>query len=92
MQWCWVNLQCLGILLFWIRVGHRPTAVAVGACGVSLDIFSLSIIFILSHSLFETARCRLKYCLKGSLSPKQSIYAHLFYLLYFFLSLVGGSV
>ena len=37
-----------------------------------LDIFSLVCrFFFLSPSLWETARYRLKYCLKGPLSPKQ---------------------
>ena len=37
-----------------------------------LDIFSLVYhFFFLSPSLWETARYRLKYCLKGPLSPKQ---------------------
>ena len=40
-QWCWVNFQCRGVLLIWIRVGQGPTALAVGAGGGSLDIFSL---------------------------------------------------
>ena len=30
-----------GVLLIWIRVGHGPTALAVGAGGGCLDIFSL---------------------------------------------------
>ena len=39
--WCWVNFQCRGVLLIWIRVGQGPTALAVGAgCGCS-NIFSL---------------------------------------------------
>ena len=37
----------------------------------NLDIFSLIYHSFLSHSLWETARYRLKYCLKGPLSPKQ---------------------
>ena len=50
----------------------RPIALAVGAGGGCLDIFSLIYHFsFLSPSLWETARYRLKYCLKGSLSPKQ---------------------
>ena len=50
--------------------GQGPTALAVGAGGSCLDIFSLIYpISILSPSLWETARYRLKYCLKGSLSP-----------------------
>ena len=55
----------------WIRVGQEPTALAMGAGGGCLDIFSLVYHFsILSPSLWETARYRLKYCLKGPLSPK----------------------
>ena len=39
---------------------------------VSLDIFSLIYHFSsLSPSIWETARHRLKYCLKGPLNPKQ---------------------
>ena len=40
-QWCWVNFQCWGVLLIWIKVGQEPTALAVGAGGGCLDIFSL---------------------------------------------------
>ena len=44
---------------------------AVGAGGGCSDIFSLIYHFsFLSPSLWETARYRLKYCLKGPLSPK----------------------
>ena len=71
-QWCWVIFQCRGVLLIWIRVGQGLTVLAVGAGGGCLDIFSLVYHFsILSPSLWETARYRLKYCLKGPLSPKQ---------------------
>ena len=71
-RWCWVNFQCLGVLLIWIRVGQGPTALAVGAGGFFLDIFTFDYPFCpLSPSLWETARYRLKYCLKGSLNPKQ---------------------
>ena len=56
----------------WITVGQGPTALAVGAGGGCLDIFTLIYPFSpLSHSLWETARYRLKYCLKGPLNPKQ---------------------
>ena len=52
-----------------ITVGQGPTALAVGAGGGCLDIFTLIYPFSsLSPSLWETARYRLKYCLKG---PKQ---------------------
>ena len=63
-RWSWVNLQFRGVLLVWIRVGQGPTALAVGAGGSCLDIFTLS--------LWETTRYRLKDCLKGSLNPKTS--------------------
>ena len=56
----------------WITVGQGPTALAVGTGGVGLDIFTLNCsFFLLSPSLWETARYRLKYCLKGPLNPKQ---------------------
>ena len=55
----------------WITVGQEPTALAVGAGGGCLDIFTLIYPFFpLSPSLWETARYRLKYCLKGPLNPK----------------------
>ena len=74
MRWCWVNLQCRGVLLTWIRVGQGPTVLAVGAGGGCLDIFSVYHFSFLSPSLWETVRYRLKYCLKGPLSPKQPTY------------------
>ena len=49
-------------------VGQRPIALAVGAGGV-VWTFLLSTIF--SAALWETARYRLKYCLKGPLNPQQ---------------------
>ena len=50
----------------------RPIALAVGASGGCLDIFSLICHFsFLFPSLWETAQYRLKYCLKGPSSPKQ---------------------
>ena len=55
----------------WITVGQGPTALAVGAGGDCLDIFTLIYpFFLFSPSLWETARYRLKYCLKGPLNPK----------------------
>ena len=39
-RWCWVNFQCRGVLLLWIRVGQRPTALAVGRVGVVWVFFS----------------------------------------------------
>ena len=69
---CWENFQCRGVLLVWMIVGQGPIALAVGVGGGCLDIFSLIYLFsFLSPSLWETARYRLKYCLKGPLNPKQ---------------------
>ena len=53
-------------------VEQGPTALAVGAGGGGLEIFTLIFPFSpLSPSLWETTRYRLKYCLKGPLNPKQ---------------------
>ena len=55
-----------------IIVGQGSTALAVGAGGGCLDIFSLVYHFsFLSPSLWETARYRLKHCLKGPVSTNQ---------------------
>ena len=59
-----------------LPVPGRPTnldyVLTVGADGGCLDIFSLIYHFsFLSPSLWETARYRLKYCLKGPLISKQ---------------------
>ena len=75
-RWCWVNFQCRGVLLIWIRVGQGPAALAVGAGGVVWTFFSRLSFLIFSPSVWETARYRLKYCLKGPLSPKQPINQH----------------
>ena len=72
---CWINFQCRGVLLLliWIIVGQGPIAHAVGAGGRCLDIFTLLCLFSpVSPSLWETARYRLKYCLKGPLNPKST--------------------
>ena len=62
--------QVPGILQSWIIVGQGPTVPAEGAGGGCLDIFSLIYhFFLLSPPLWETARYRLKYCLKGPLDP-----------------------
>ena len=55
-----------------ITVGQGPTALTVGADGGCLYIFILVYPFSpLSPSLWETARYRLKYYLKGPLNTKQ---------------------
>ena len=56
----------------WITVGQGPIELAVGAGGGCLKIFTLTYPFSpLSPSLWETARYRMKYCLKGPLNLKQ---------------------
>ena len=66
------KLPVPGVLLIWIKEGQGPTVLAVGAGGGGLDIFSLVYHFsVLSPSLWETVRYRLKYSLKGPLRPKQ---------------------
>ena len=56
----------------WLTVGQGPIALAVSAGGGGFDIFTLIYLFpSFSLSLWETARYRLKYCLKGPLNPKQ---------------------
>ena len=53
-------------------VGQGPTVLVVGAGEVFWDIFTLICPFSsLSPSLWETARYRLKYCLKGPFNPRQ---------------------
>ena len=66
------KLPVQGRPTIWITVGQGVTALAAGADGGCLDIFILTYPFSpLSSSLWETARHRLKYCLKGPLNPKQ---------------------
>ena len=56
----------------WMIVGQGPIALAVGAGGGCLDVFTLPYSFSpLLPSFWETARYRLKYYLKGLLNPKQ---------------------
>ena len=65
------KLPMLGHPTIWMIVGQGPPVFAVGAGGGSLDIFTLIYPFTpLSPSLWEAARYRLKYCLKGPLNPK----------------------
>ena len=63
-----------GCPTIWMTVGQELyTALAVGAGGGCLDIFTLLYLFSpISPSLWKTARYRLKYCLKGPLNAKQS--------------------
>ena len=51
---CWVNFQCLGVLLIRMIMGQGPIALAVGAGGGCLDIFTLHYLFSsLSPSLWR---------------------------------------
>ena len=64
------KLPVLGRPTILITVGQGPIALAVGAGGVVWTFLLSSILSSLSPSLWETARYRLKYCLKGPLNPK----------------------
>ena len=58
--------QCQDILLIWKTVGRGPTAVEAGAGGGwGITPFAYH---ILLSPLWETARYRLKYCLKEPLN------------------------
>ena len=50
-RWSWVNFQCRGVLLVWIRVGQGPTALVEGAGWGCLDIFYSHLSFLFSFSL-----------------------------------------
>ena len=64
-----VKLPVPGRPTIWVTVGQGPIALAVGAGGGCLEIFTLIYPFsTLSPSLWETARYRLKYYLKGPLN------------------------
>ena len=68
------KLPVLGRPTIWITVGQGPTSLTVGAGRDCLVIFTLIYPFFpLSPSLWETARYRLKYCLKGSLKPTNQL-------------------
>ena len=65
------KLPVPGCHTVWMIVGQGPIVLAVGAGVACLDIFTLIYLYSpLSPSLWETAQYRLKYCLKGLLSPK----------------------
>ena len=53
------SFQCRGVLLIWIIVGQGPIALAVGAGGGCMDIFSLIYLFSLLSPSWKTARYRL---------------------------------
>ena len=50
-RWYWVNFQCRGVLLIWIRVEQGPTVLAVGAGEGCFDIFFSRLSFLFSFSL-----------------------------------------
>ena len=66
------KLPVAGRPTIWMILGQAPIALAAGAGGGSLDIFTLLYPFSpLSPSLWETIRYRLRYCLKRPLNQKQ---------------------
>ena len=52
-------------------MGQGPTVLAVGADGGCLDLFSVIFHFSYFSLSLGDGRYSLKYCLKGTLSPKQ---------------------
>ena len=62
---CCVNFEYRGVPLIWLIEGQGPTALAVGAGGDVWTFFLSSIFSLFFLPLWETARYRLKYCLKG---------------------------
>ena len=66
------KLQVPGRPTIWMLVGQGLIALALGVGVGCLDISTLIYLFSpLSASLWETARYRLKYCLKRPFNPKQ---------------------
>ena len=71
-QWeWWGGAKVLGKLpvsgrsTIWMVVGQGPVALAVGAGGGCLDIFTLRYLFSSFSLSLGGGRYRLKYCLKG---------------------------
>ena len=64
------KLPVPGRPIIWMIVGQGPTALAVDLVGLFGHFYSHLSSSPLSPSLYETARDRLKYCLKGPLNPK----------------------
>ena len=56
----------------WMVVGQRPIALAVGAVWLFGHFTLLYLFSPLTPCLWETARYRLKYCLKGPLNSNQA--------------------
>ena len=70
-RWCLENIQSRSVQLISIIVGQGSIVLAVGEGGVVWTFFLSSIFSLFFLTLWETARYRLKYCLKGPLNPKQ---------------------
>ena len=48
---CWVNFQCQGVLLIWIKVGQGPIALVVVGVGFGHFYSQISLLFSFSLSL-----------------------------------------
>ena len=72
-QWCWVKLPVPGHHLYYRRTRASCTCSRCGwrLFGHFYSHLSFLLLSSLSPSLWETARYRLKYCLKGPLNSKQ---------------------
>ena len=49
-RWCWVNFQCRGVLLIWIRVGQGPNVYS--AYSVDRNFLHCEISFFFFFVLF----------------------------------------
>ena len=86
------KLPVPGRSTIWMTVGQGPIVLPVGAGGGCLDIFILVYpLSFLSPSLWETARYRLKYCLKGPLNPKKPTKPTVLYFILFNQTFLQGS-
>ena len=48
---CWVNFQCRGVLLVWMKVGQGPIGLAVGGGGGLFGLFFSHLFFLFFFSL-----------------------------------------
>ena len=71
-RWSWVNFQCWGVLLIWIVVGQGPIALAVGAGGGCLDIFSLIYHFFSSSLSLEDGPIETEILSQRAVNPQNN--------------------
>ena len=70
-RWCWINVQCRGVLLIWIIVEQGPTVLTVGSGEGCLDTFTLVYQFFTFSLSLGDGPILTEILSKGPLSPKQ---------------------